>query len=284
MRMVSGVIIIAMAISLLIGCGNKSDDKPKSENATQSEQSVEPGSTPESSVNVTPADDSYTNENYELSRYYVPEQGKTEEINQREVVWKGADVTLIATKTSDSITSLQVKNAGNSYDVNIPEYVLHNISNVVSVALSANHKYLAINVLATNIGHQLVVLDLTNGQSSYMNNNIDKGENYESIYTFNWSPKDNKLALSYGYLGSSSLAVYDFDNKKLIKLPQKEHYIETPFILWDKDNDGIDFISEYPSDQYRLYRYTIGANQVKAITNITKSELSKYDGLIPTRF
>lgn len=283
MRMVSGIIMISMIMSLLVGCGNKTDDQPKSDNAVQSEQSVEPSGTAEGSVNGTPADSSDTNESNDLSRYYIPEQGKTE-VSQKEVVWRGDVVTLIAKKTSDSITSMQVKSAGKEYDVEVPEFIEHNISNVVSVALSASHNYVAINVLATNIGHQLIVLDLTNGKSIYMNNEIDKGENYESIYTFNWSPKDNKLALSYGYLGSCSLALYDFDNKKLIKLPEKEQYIETPFILWDKGNNEIDFISEYPSNQYMLYRYTIGSDQVKAITEITKSGLSKYDGLIPARF
>ncbi|WP_438496218.1 hypothetical protein [Paenibacillus sp. IHBB 3054] len=71
------------------------------------------------------ATSSNTNENNELSRYYVPEQGKAEEVSQKEVVWKADDVTLIAKKTSDSITSMQVKNAGNEYDVEVPEYVLH---------------------------------------------------------------------------------------------------------------------------------------------------------------
>lgn len=273
--------MISMVMSLLVGCGNKTDDQPKSENVAQSEHKVEPSSTTQGSVNGTPAASSDTNESNELSRYYVPEQGQVGEVSQKEFVWKLDDLTLTAKKTSDSITSMQVKNDGNEYDVEVPEFIQHNISNVVSVALSASHNYVAINVLATNIGHQLIVLDLTNGKSSYMNNEIDKGENYESIYTYNWSPKDNKLALSYGYLGSCSLAVYDFDNKKLIKLPEKEPYIETPFILWDKDNDGIDFINEYPSNQYMLYRYTMGSDQVKVITEISKSELSKYDGLIP---
>ncbi|WP_190945691.1 hypothetical protein [Paenibacillus sp. UASWS1643] len=73
------------------------------------------------------------------------------------------------------------------------------------------------------------------------------------------------FAFSYGNTEKSTLAIYDTKKERFVYLPRATNYISTGLILWHKNGKSIDFISEYPSDQWILFRYNTESKKVKPV-------------------
>lgn len=246
------VIITLISISIL-GCGNKID---------QAENNQQP-------------------DNQLQSNYFVSDQKAEINSTDDQITWKTDEVTLIAKKSPATITSMQISNDTNEYDIRIPEEITGNSAELTSIALNSNNDLIAVNVFITNVGNQVIIIDLSNGESDTLNELA--GISYETIHAFGWSPIDNKLAFAYGDTSSSKLAIYDFNQHQLQNVSEI-NLINTLFILWTKQGDGFDFISEANSDQFKLYRYKMGNDEVEEIAEISREELSKFNEYGPDRF
>lgn len=246
------MIITFMSISLL-GCGNKIDQAESNQQPVHQQQ----------------------------SNYFVSDQKAEINSTEDQITWKTDKVTLIAKKSPATITSMQISNDSDEYDIRIPEEITGNSAELTSIALNSNHQFIAVNVFIANVGNQIIFVDLSNGESYTLNELA--GISYETIHAFGWSPIDNKLAFAYGDTSSSKLAIYDFDQHQLQNISDI-NLINTLYILWTKQGDGFDFISEGNSDQFKLYRYKTGNDEVEEIAEISREELSKFNEYGPDRF
>lgn len=127
-------------------------------------------------------------------------------------------------------------------------------------------------------GNTLLLINLTTGKSIIVNDLLKaKGKrNIESITAYNWSPKEDQIAFSYGDTSSSSIGIYNTKKDAFIYLPRETNYISTNLILWHKSGKNIDYISEYPSDQKKLYRYSMDSKKVKPVKKMSQSEFQKW--------
>lgn len=218
------------------------------------------------------------NHNSELHDYFISDSNAEVNSTEDQITWKMDTLSVTVTKSSSTIDSMQVSNGSSQHDIAISKEIQSNEADLTSIALSPSKKYIAINIFLKNVGNQLIVVNLTDGSIDTLNK-MDRKYS-EEIHSYNWSPVGNKLAFSYGDTSSSKLAILDFDQEQLRALPD-QGLINTLFIMWYTDGTGFDFISESPSDEFKLYRYEESTNSVDEIAPVPLDELSKYNEFVP---
>lgn len=208
---------------------------------------------------------------------------KSETPNQ--VIWKENNVSLVAKKMElenapssekSVITSITIKTGEQNYTIKTDGYN-DKLRNISSAVLSPSNTWLAIQA-RRSAGDTLLLINLKTGKSTIVNDLLKaKGKkNVESIAAYNWSPKEDQIAFSYGDTSSSSIAIYNTKKDAFIYLPRETDYISTSLILWHKDGKSLDYISEYPSDQKKLYRYSMDSKKVKPVKKISQNEFQKW--------
>ncbi|MBP1999093.1 hypothetical protein J2Z69_000112 [Paenibacillus shirakamiensis] len=270
------MIITLLSVSL-IGCGNSSPRVSQEQSSTQTQL---PEKTAENQKKVTVSPTMKNNDNeYERLNYFMPSNKAEITSSKNQITWKKDNISLIARTSSTTINSIQVTNSKAHYDIHIPKDIQVNHAKLTSIALSPSGRFLAINIFVANVGNQLIVVNLENGTSTIMNKLTQV--TYETIHAYNWAPLGNKLAFSYGDTSSSTIAIYDFKHQEVKTLPHNSNLINTLYIMWNTEGTHVDFISEAPSDKFKLYRYAAGANTLKEISAIALDELPKYSKYAP---
>ncbi|MDP1510011.1 hypothetical protein L8C07_18705 [Paenibacillus sp. CMAA1739] len=208
---------------------------------------------------------------------------KSETPNQ--LTWTEKNITLVAKKIEREnvpssekrvITSITIKKGDKNYTLKTDEY--HDkLRDISSAVVSPSNTWLAIQA-QRGAGSTLLLINLTTGKSIIVNDLLKaKGKrNIESITAYNWSPKEDQIAFSYGDTSSSSIAIYNTKTDAFIYLPRETNYISTSLILWHKSGKNIDYISEYPSDQKKLYRYSMDSKKVKTVKKMSQIEFQQW--------
>lgn len=151
-------------------------------------------------------------------------------------------------------------------------------NNIGNLGLSSDKKLLTIELDYIE-GAKVLVVNLNTGEKFILNDILEKltGKYVEVLRPYSWAPKGEKIAFSYGPIGTSKLAIYDFETKLLSPIPANGNLIGTEEILWSNNGNQFDFISEYPSDNFYLYRYFLTDNKVIRIKKVPSNEiLTKY--------
>ncbi|WP_136603871.1 hypothetical protein [Paenibacillus dokdonensis] len=66
---------------------------------------------------------------------------------------------------------------------------------------------------------------------------------------------------------------------KLTFMPPAEgvqSLISTSYVMWSKDGQTVSYISENPSDQMKLYRYSIADDSTVKVRDLTREEFDKF--------
>ncbi|MGX1831051.1 hypothetical protein ACWIE6_22700 [Paenibacillus taichungensis] len=201
------------------------------------------------------------------------------------IIWKGGNITLTATTVKlegvptfeqNVIQSIVVSKGSQKHTIetsNLEDSWL----DITSVVASNSNTWLAVHAKRSS-GNTLVLLNLQTGDVTELNERLKKAgkKNIETIADYNWAPNEDQIAFSYGDPSKSSLAIYNVQKESFIYLPRTTNYISTNLILWQKNGKVLDYISEYPSDQMILYRYSIESNKVKPVKKISRNEFAEW--------
>jgi hypothetical protein len=206
-------------------------------------------------------------------QYYSPDHGE-KIITENTITWIEGDVTILAKKTKTSIESINIRKGSLHQTIDINEAP----SNISSVAISADKEYLALCLFYQNVGNKVIVTSLSDGMQITLNNQTGE-KNIETIHTFNWSPKENILSFAYGNTESSKIGLYYAATNTFQTIPGE--YITTLFILWNKEGDTLNFVSEKPSDRFTLFRLKLNSEKVETINDILKEDLAKFNDFVP---
>lgn len=214
----------------------------------------------------------------DTSVYYSPPTAHKEDTTNA-MVWKEGSVTVTASKhklegpITSSISAIKVKVGTQSFALEPQDASHADPKNIQSISLSPTKKYLAIQLEYSN-GYNLMVLDLHTGKYKILNDIVKSVTYVESTPVYSWSPDGKKLAFAYGDPSISRIAVYNLSYDTFTYVPRVTSTISTAIILWDKTGKYLDYASEYPSDQYVLYRYSFDTKKVKAITKMNRQQLT----------
>ncbi|OAT86326.1 hypothetical protein [Desulfotomaculum copahuensis] len=151
-------------------------------------------------------------------------------------------------------------------------------NSVENLGMSYDKKLLAIQLHYTE-GVKVLVVNLKSGEKFILNDILKKliGKDIETLWAYSWAPKEEKIAVAYGNTSTSNLAIYDFKTKLLSPIPVNSNLIGTAKILWNNNENQFDFISEYPSDNFFLYRYSFTDKKVVKIKKVPSTEIfTKY--------
>ncbi|WP_151737279.1 hypothetical protein [Paenibacillus tengchongensis] len=154
-----------------------------------------------------------------------------------------------------------------------------------SFASSASGK-LAVHV-RDHEGSRLFLLDLISGEQILLNElNVAAGApSHEKIDSYNWSPDGTKLAIAYGEIGSSHMAVYDTETQILSDISD-QNFIWIPYVVWHKDGQGLDFISKQDDalNSAVLYRYRETDQSLRTVVgHLTEQEQQAFAKFTPFR-
>lgn len=211
--------------------------------------------------------------------YYEPDLKIKQDAREGKVVWILGHVELIIEKSPQEVQALSLKANGKTYSLKQEREP----SSVEAMALSAAGKFLAVDLFQNNVGHEVLILNLENGDQINLNRLASgKTEGVETIHAYNWSPDGSVLAYAYGDTSSSRIAVYDFEKKTALALSKDPAYITTAYILWSSDGKVVDVISEQPSDQYKLHRYSLNRGTVETVADVKREELQRYNKYRPS--
>lgn len=216
------------------------------------------------------------------SEYYSPREQGIKEITKERVRWIDGDVVFTARQSAQGIGKITAVKGEQAAVLPSVRYNQQPVS-VDSVALSPSRRYLAVSLFYRNIGSALAVVDLEKGTHFWLNDTLDKLDysGVETIQAYNWSPVRDEFVFSFGNTDSSRLAVYRMDDSTVTRLPSGQVYIGTSFILWSRDGQTLDYISEWPSDQFKLYRYRLGGGTAEEIGSVARADLSRYEAFVP---
>ncbi|MBM7855066.1 Tol biopolymer transport system component [Desulfohalotomaculum tongense] len=194
------------------------------------------------------------------------------------VPWKEDNITLIANKSlakekylsNSVITSIMIKKENKNFEIMFTEKPL----SISSVGLSANKDYLALK-LFYHYGYKVLVVNLNTGEHFMLNDMLKTAKNgfVETIHAYSWSPDKNKLAFAFGNTSKSNLAIYDLDKNFLSLIPTENDYITIAYILWHRNGEGLDFVSEYPPNKFKLYRYFNNQDSIEFIRAVSREEI-----------
>jgi len=213
----------------------------------------------------------------------VPKFQKT--LSKNKVIWNGKNIELIANIVAEEnvpaseskvIRSIVVSKGKMKQTIKTDD-LAEKWHEVIRVVDSNSGDWVAVQA-AKSAGSAVILVNLKTGESTILNDRLIKeGKNgVESIPSFNWSPVEDKLAISYGNTEKSSLAIYDAEKGTFEYVPRTTNYISTGIILWHKNGKSFDYISEYPSDQMSLFRYNTAAKKVKPIKKMTQKEFQQF--------
>ncbi|GGH70280.1 hypothetical protein GCM10008014_54560 [Paenibacillus silvae] len=212
----------------------------------------------------------------------IPKFKKT--LNGNKIIWTGKTIKVTAntvgqekaaTFESKIIKSIVVSKGKISRTINTGDYD-EKLLDVTSVVDSYTGEWVAIQA-SKSAGNVLILVNLKTGEATLINDRLLKAgkKGIETIASYNWSPKENKIAFSYGDTEKSSLAIYDPVKDTVEYLPRETNYISTGLLLWHKNGNTLDYISEYPSNQMILYRYNSANKKVKPVKKISQKEFQQ---------
>ncbi|WP_413374585.1 hypothetical protein [Paenibacillus taichungensis] len=201
------------------------------------------------------------------------------------IIWKGGNITLTATTVKlegkptfeqNVIQSIVVTKGSQKHTIETRD-LEDNWLDITSVVASNSNTWLAIHAERSS-GSTLMLLNLQTGEVTELNDRLKKAgkKNIETIADYNWAPNEDQIAFSYGDPSKSSIAIYNVQKESFVYLPRATNYISTILILWQKNGKILDYISEYPSDQMILYRYSIESNKVKPLKKISRNEFAEW--------
>jgi hypothetical protein len=275
------LVVLMIVIFTLIGCVNMDrTTNAENEGGKQSQEEL-------NTKNPHPNGDQI-----DISDYYSSELLIDMVDDGHKITWKTGSVIFSAEKleaegeekaeSNTIINSMIVEKGDKLYTIELDKMP----SSISSLALSASDEYLAVSVFYNNVGSKVIIINLINGEQNMLNDDLQSAndENIETIHTYSWSPLGNKLAFSFGDTNASKLGIYDWDTKVLLNIPTEINYITTAFVLWTKDGNNLDFISEQPSDQFKLYRYRLDSDHIEEIMDVKPEELSRFSKLGPSHF
>ncbi|MGO4531752.1 hypothetical protein AB4Z30_21945 [Paenibacillus sp. 2TAF8] len=213
----------------------------------------------------------------------VPKFKKT--LSKDKVIWNGKNIELIANiveeenvpaSESKVIRSIVISKGKMKQTIKADD-LGEKWHEVIRVVDSNSGDWVAVQV-AKSAGNAVILVNLKTGESTILNDRLaEEGKKgVESIPSFNWSPVEDKLAISYGNTEKSSLAIYDAKKGTFEYIPRTTNYISTGVILWHKNGKSFDYISEYPSDQMSLFRYNTATKKVKPIKKMTQKEFQQF--------
>ncbi|WP_342416851.1 hypothetical protein NST83_05305 [Paenibacillus sp. FSL R10-2782] len=205
--------------------------------------------------------------------------------SQGQVIWKEKNITVTAKKTElknvpgsekSVITSITIQKGEKIYTIKTDGFD-DKLRDISSISVSPSNDWLAIQT-RRSAGETVLLMDLKNGKHQILNDQLSAAgkKNIETINSYNWSPKTDQLAFSYGDPARSSIAIYDSPKGTFTFLPRETDYISTSLILWNKNGDQLNYISEYPSDQKRLYTYSMITKKVKTVKKISEKEFQQW--------
>ncbi|SDT54297.1 hypothetical protein SAMN05444162_4873 [Paenibacillaceae bacterium GAS479] len=219
-------------------------------------------------------------------QYFVNENNGTVKTTEKHFEWVSGSVSVTAEKLksedagpdSEHLGKITIKEGEHSYILN-PK---NNERQFQSISLSANKKLLAIS-LFNGAGADLFIVDLSDGNAIDLKTEIaaKTNETIETVAAYNWSPSGYDLAIAYGDTSSSKIVIYSADKNSFTFVPSSSTFISTAFVLWSKDGRTLDFVSEKPSDQYKLYRFDLQNNEVNDVIDLSRDDLSKLENLSP---
>ncbi|WP_339195394.1 hypothetical protein MKY95_27440 [Paenibacillus sp. FSL P4-0176] len=201
------------------------------------------------------------------------------------IVWRGDDITITANTLKldaaadfeqNIIDTIVVTHGKEKHTLQTGDFEVK-LLDISSVAESPSNEWVAIQV-EKSAGSNLILMNLKTGNYTIINERLETAgkQNVETISSYNWSPKEDIIAFSYGSTEKSTLAIYDTKKDSVVYLPRATNYISTGLILWHENGKSMDYISEYPSDQWILFRYDIGIKKVKPVKRITKKEFQQW--------
>ncbi|MBY0116624.1 MULTISPECIES: hypothetical protein [Paenibacillus] len=213
----------------------------------------------------------------------IPKLKKTTGSNK--IVWKGDNITITANILKldaaadfeqNIIDTIVVTHDKEKYTLQTGDFEVK-LLDITSVVKSPSNQWIAIQV-EKSAGSNLILMNLKTGKYTIINERLEKAgkQNVETISSYNWSPKEDIIAFSYGNTEKSTLAIYDTKKDSVVYLPRATNYISTGLVLWHKNGKIMDYISEYPSDQWILCRYDTGSKKVKPVKRITKKEFQQW--------
>ncbi|WP_339257219.1 hypothetical protein MKZ12_24370 [Paenibacillus sp. FSL R5-0713] len=213
----------------------------------------------------------------------IPKFKKT--IASNKMVWKGDNTTITASTVEQDAAADFEHNMIDTITVahGKEKHILHTddfgvkLIDITSVAESPSKCWIAIRA-EKSAGSNLILVNVKTGKYIILNERLENAgkQDVETITSYNWSPKEEIIAFAYGNTEKSILAIYDTKKDRLVHLPRATNYISTGLILWHKDGKSMDYISEYPSDQWILFRYDTTSKKVKPVKKMTRKESQQW--------
>ncbi|WP_025693306.1 beta-propeller domain-containing protein [Paenibacillus zanthoxyli] len=211
----------------------------------------------------------------DTSQYFITQ----EKFNKREtassITLKQGKLTVTAIKQKSTdlpsttlIDSITIANGTKKYTITFEDEP----ETVTSISKSSSSKYLALQA-GYGSGNKLFVINLNDGSYKIINDLVKSATAVETVTAYNWSSNGRKLAFSYGDPSLSRIAIYDAVYGTFTYVPRETSTISTAFIFWDRKGTFIDFASEYPSDKFKLYRYSLDTKKTKTIRALDSTEI-----------
>ncbi|MEF3352784.1 hypothetical protein PV403_06315 [Paenibacillus sp. GYB006] len=220
-----------------------------------------------------------TNDN---SSYFITKEKPSKKETKNKIVFEQDNVSVIATKKKSAnppsdtlIDSVEIINGTQNYTINFTD----EFDSINSISISPTQKFLALQ--AGSLGYnKLYVINLKDGSYELINSMVKSSKPVETVTAYKWSPNGQKLAFSYGDPSLSRIAVYNVFYNTFTYVPRETRTISTAFILWDKKGSFIDYASsEYPSDLYKLFRYSFDTKKNKVVKKLNAKELAQMNSL-----
>ncbi|WP_258013845.1 hypothetical protein [Paenibacillus polymyxa] len=154
--------------------------------------------------------------------------------SQGQVIWKEKNITLTAKKTElknapstekNLITSITIKKGEKIYTIHTDKFD-DKLRDISSVSICPSSNWLAIQT-RRSAGETVLLVDMKNGKHQVLNDQLSAAgkKNIETINSYNWSPKADQIAFSYGDTSTSSIAIYNPQKGEFTFLPRETDYI-----------------------------------------------------------
>ncbi|MGG4480412.1 hypothetical protein [Paenibacillus illinoisensis] len=245
-------------------------------------------SVPQQSVSKTAVKSSVEHKVVDSSIYPSANQFN-KKVSANKIVWTGMNVILEADVVNkpdqasfeqNVIESIKVAVGEQAYIINTGKFD-DQLLDIISMDVSRSKTWIAIHA-ERSAGKTLILVNVKTGKFMVLNDRLqeERNQTIETIASYHWSPKRDEIAISFGNTEKSSLAIYDPTKDSFRFLPRTTNYISTNLVLWQKNGNILDYISEYPSDQLILFRYNSKTNQVKPVQKINKQEWAQWYELI----
>ncbi|WP_052723744.1 hypothetical protein [Paenibacillus wulumuqiensis] len=168
------------------------------------------------------------------------------------------------------INKLHITDGRADYDIPLKGSVI----SLRSISVSPSGQYIAVHIFL-EAGSQLLIVDLAHQKHILINDNVRYMKYAESVPVYNWSPVGDQLAFAYGDTSSSRVAIYHAASGKIEYVPRETNIISTSAVLWNSKGTVLDYISEYSSNHFKLYRYTLSTKKVKPIKSLTRKQMQQ---------